>query len=79
MRIGIDARELMGRRTGVGRYLADLCAQWRRLPPHGPHRFLLYAPAPGSDPSVLGPPFDAAAPPGRISPATVSVAAGPKT
>lgn len=62
MRIGIDARELMGRRTGVGRYLADLCAQWRRLPPHGPHRFLLYAPAPGSDPSVLGPLFDAAAP-----------------
>lgn len=66
MRIGIDARELLGRRTGVGRYLADLCAVWRRLPSPGPHRFVLYAPAPGQDPSVLGPPFDTE-PPGPFS------------
>ena len=62
MRIGIDARELLGRRTGVGRYLADLCAVWRRLTSPGAHRFILYAPAPGQDPSVLGPPFDTASP-----------------
>ena len=62
MRIGIDARELLGHRTGVGRYLAELCTQWRRLPSTGPHRFVLYAPAPGRDPSVLGPPFDTGAP-----------------
>ena len=62
MRIGIDARELLGRRTGVGRYLADLCTVWRRLPTAGPHRFVLYAPAPGQDPSVLGPPFDTETP-----------------
>ncbi len=62
MRIGIDARELLGRRTGVGRYLANLCAEWRRLPPAGFHRFVLYAPAPGHNPSVLGAPFDTEAP-----------------
>ena len=58
MHIGIDARELLGRRTGVGRYLADLCAVWRRLPSPGSHRFVLYGPVSGKDPSVLGPPFD---------------------
>ena len=62
MRIGIDARELLGRRTGVGRYLADLCTVWRRLPAGGPHRFVLYSPAPGQTPSVLGPPFDTETP-----------------
>ena len=60
MRIGIDARELLGQRTGVGRYLADLCAEWRSLPAAGRHQFLLYGPAPGQTPSVLGSPFEAA-------------------
>ena len=32
MRIGIDGRELLNQRTGVGRYLAALCAQWLTLP-----------------------------------------------
>ena len=59
MRIGIDARELLGRRTGVGRYLADLCTEWRRVSSTASHQFVLYAHAPGQDPSVLGPPFDA--------------------
>ena len=58
MHIGIDARELLGQRTGVGRYLADLCTEWQKLPQTTPHRFTLYAPALGSDPSVLGAPFD---------------------
>ncbi len=57
MRIGIDARELLGNRTGVGRYLAALCAEWRGLPPDGPHQFVLYGPAPGDSPAVLGAPF----------------------
>ena len=58
MHIGVDARELLGQRTGVGRYLANLCSEWMKLPPDTPHHFTLYAPADGSDPSVLGPPFD---------------------
>ena len=58
MNIGIDARELLGQRTGVGRYLANLCAEWKKLPRDTSYRFTLYAPADGSDPSVLGPPFD---------------------
>ena len=43
MRIGIDARELCGRATGVGRYLAGLLREW--APQHAPpHEFVLYAP-----------------------------------
>lgn len=48
MRIGIDARELMGRPTGVGRYLAELLAAWA-LQAEGAqarHAFVLYGPAP---------------------------------
>lgn len=47
MRIGVDARELMGRPTGVGRYLAELLREWS-LPAAGVagrHDFLLYGPA----------------------------------
>ena len=43
MRIGIDARELSGKPTGVGRYLADLCTEWSHLTTD--HRFILYSPA----------------------------------
>ena len=44
MRIGIDARELCGRATGVGRYLGGLLHEWAR-PGHaaGRHEFVLYA------------------------------------
>lgn len=48
MRIGVDARELMGRPTGVGRYLAELLREWS-LPAAGVagrHDFVLYGPAP---------------------------------
>lgn len=62
MRIGIDARELLGERTGVGRYLADLCTEWRRLPAEAPHHFTLYAHVEGSTPALLGPPFDQPSP-----------------
>jgi glycosyltransferase involved in cell wall biosynthesis len=46
MRIGIDARELSGRATGVGRYLSGLLHEWAR-PGHaaGRHEFVLYAAA----------------------------------
>ena len=58
MRIAVDARELLGQRTGVGRYLAELCAQWKNLPADSPCRFDLYAHVPGDTPEVLGEPFD---------------------
>ena len=44
MRIGIDARELCGRPTGVGRYLAGLLRQWALDERARRHEFILYAP-----------------------------------
>src|SRR5262249_12551899 len=44
MRIGIDARELGGRATGVGRYLAGLLQQWTTSDRARRHEFVLYAP-----------------------------------
>jgi glycosyltransferase involved in cell wall biosynthesis len=44
-RIGIDARELLGRPTGVGRYLAELLARWTRDPACATTTLVLYAPA----------------------------------
>jgi len=42
MRIGVDARELCGHPTGVGRYLGGLLHEWAAL--RGlPHEFVLYA------------------------------------
>jgi glycosyltransferase involved in cell wall biosynthesis len=47
MRIGIDARELSGRATGVGRYLGGLLAEWARSSHEaGRHEFVLYAASP---------------------------------
>src|SRR5262245_51894527 len=43
MRIGIDARELGGRITGVGNYLAGLLTQWSSGDAGRTHEFLLYA------------------------------------
>jgi glycosyltransferase involved in cell wall biosynthesis len=47
MRIGVDARELTGRPTGVGRYLAELLGAWANPAAGiaGRHEFLLYGPA----------------------------------
>jgi glycosyltransferase involved in cell wall biosynthesis len=44
MRIGVDARELTGRPTGVGRYLAELLGAWADPPAGiaGRHEFVLY-------------------------------------
>ena len=44
LRIGIDARELLGRPTGVGRYLAELLARWTRDPAMAGCTLELYAP-----------------------------------
>ena len=46
MRIGIDARELCGRPTGVGRYLSGLVGEWSVSPGGRRHEFVLYAPHP---------------------------------
>lgn len=44
MRIAIDARELGGQPTGVGRYLGEILAAWNRMPGAAPHEFVLCAP-----------------------------------
>ena len=46
MRIGIDARELGGRATGVGRYLGGLLREWSIEGRARDHEFVLYAPEP---------------------------------
>ncbi len=43
MRIGVDARELAGKVTGVGRYLAGLLHEWRANGAAEKHEFVLYA------------------------------------
>jgi glycosyltransferase involved in cell wall biosynthesis len=44
MRIAIDARELAGRPTGVGRYLAQILRAWGDLAGARTHEFILCAP-----------------------------------
>src|SRR5687767_15242732 len=44
MRIGIDARELCGKSTGVGRHLSGLLRAWSTDPAASKHAFVLYAP-----------------------------------
>ena len=44
MRIGIDGRELLGRRTGVGQYLKELIKRWAKPPSCNEHEFIVYVP-----------------------------------
>ena len=44
--IGIDARELLGATTGVGRYLGELLARWLARADAGNRRLVLYTPEP---------------------------------
>jgi glycosyltransferase involved in cell wall biosynthesis len=44
MRIGIDARELCGKPTGVGRHLSGLLGEWANDAAALRHTFVLYAP-----------------------------------
>ncbi len=46
LRIGVDARELLGDTTGVGRYLGELMRRWTARADRGAREFLLYSPAP---------------------------------
>lgn len=43
MRIAVDARELAGHVTGVGRYVAELFKAWNELPDAREHEFVLLA------------------------------------
>ena len=45
-RIGIDGRELLGDRTGVGRYLGELIRRWTARGDAHRRHFILYAPEP---------------------------------
>jgi glycosyltransferase involved in cell wall biosynthesis len=44
--IGIDARELIGEPTGVGRYLGELIGRWVRRPDAATRELVLYSPEP---------------------------------
>jgi glycosyltransferase involved in cell wall biosynthesis len=44
MRIGVDARELGGRPTGVGRYLRELLIRWQAAPACAGHQLVLFTP-----------------------------------
>jgi glycosyltransferase involved in cell wall biosynthesis len=44
VRIAIDGRELVGRPTGVGRYLSELLRAWGELPAASGHEFVLCSP-----------------------------------
>ena len=46
MRIGVDARELCGAATGVGRYLGGLLQYWAADTRARGHEFVLYTPEP---------------------------------
>ncbi len=46
LRIGIDARELLGSPTGVGRYLGELMSRWTIRRDADTREFLLYSPEP---------------------------------
>jgi glycosyltransferase involved in cell wall biosynthesis len=46
LQIGVDARELLGARTGAGRYLGELISRWTARTDADTRRFLLYSPEP---------------------------------
>ncbi len=46
IRIGVDARELLGETTGVGRYLGELLRRWTARADAAARQFILYAPEP---------------------------------
>jgi glycosyltransferase involved in cell wall biosynthesis len=46
LRIGIDARELLGSSTGVGRYLGELLSRWTARDDAHLREFVLYTPEP---------------------------------
>ena len=65
MRIAIDASELTGRPTGVGRYLTELLSAWGQLPEAAGHEFVLCAPEAIESRSGMPPRTTVAVRPGR--------------
>jgi glycosyltransferase involved in cell wall biosynthesis len=51
MKVAVDARELGGHPTGVGRYLHELMAEWSRSAHARRHDWTLYAPSPPAVPA----------------------------
>jgi glycosyltransferase involved in cell wall biosynthesis len=62
MRIAIDAREILDRPTGVGRYLLEILRVWSDMREAAAHEFVLCAP---TQPAVLPPACTALTAPGR--------------
>ncbi|MGE3841979.1 MAG: glycosyltransferase family 4 protein [Vicinamibacterales bacterium] len=54
MRIGIDAREVVGQATGVGRYLSELVARWTRDPHAARHHLVLFLPMSLARTAIVG-------------------------
>jgi glycosyltransferase involved in cell wall biosynthesis len=53
VKIAIDARELCGKSTGVGRYLGELLREWSVSAAAARHEWVLYAPAAPAVPSAF--------------------------
>ncbi|BCS33695.1 glycosyl transferase family 1 [Luteitalea sp. TBR-22] len=54
MRIGVDARELAGRPTGVGRYLRELLVRWQARPTCAGAELILFSPGAIAVEAALG-------------------------
>ena len=65
MRIAIDVRELVGKPTGVGRYVDQLLRAWAVMPPAAQHEFILCAPERVDIPAAAGLPIAHATAPGH--------------
>ncbi len=57
MRVGIDGHELLGKRTGVGRYLDELLSQWAASDTVA-HEFVIYTPGETTDLTITGRPIE---------------------
>ena len=62
MVIGVDARELLGATTGVGRYLGELLSRWGQRSDASSRQFALYTPE--ALPSEVAPGFEQRVVPG---------------
>ena len=65
MRIAIDVRELVGKPTGVGRYVDQLLRAWAELPAALQHEFILCAPERVDVDAAAGLPISHATAPGH--------------
>jgi glycosyltransferase involved in cell wall biosynthesis len=75
MRIGIDARELSGKPTGVGRHLAGLLGAWQASPRAARHTFVLFTTDKAAEKGVRPLFFDGAEKRGR-TPFSIEVVPG---